>query len=303
MIQLLTLFSDNILPIFLTAGAGYLLARYSQLNPRSLSQSIFYIFSPCLLYKLLANSQLSNGDITSMMLFTCLVTGSLGLITWLTVKMTSLSRRTQTAVLLTSMFMNSGNFGLPVILFAFGEAGLSYASLFFVTNMIITYTFGVFIASMGTAPLKESLVNLFKNPAIYAVALAFIALKTGWSLPLPVDRTVNLLSDAAIPGMSVLMGMQLQKVDWRSKITPLALTSFFRLLAAPGIAMLAASLFNLSGPAYQSGVLESAMPSAVFCTVLATEYDTEPQFVTAAVIVTTLLSPFVLTPLLAFLGA
>ena len=69
------------------------------------------------------------------------------------------------------------------------------------------------------------------------------------------------------------------------------------------IAILAAPLFNLSGAAYQSGVLESAMPTAVLCTVLATEYDAEPEFVTAAVITTTLLSPLVLTPLLAFLGA
>jgi predicted permease len=37
--------------------------------------------------------------------------------------------------------------------------------------------------------------------------------------------------------------------------------------------------------------------------VLATEYNVEPSFVTAAVFTSTLLSPLTLTPLLAFLGA
>lgn len=303
MSQLATLFLDNLLPIFLAAGAGYFLSRFSQLNPRALSQVIFYIFSPCLLYKLLTNSQLSNGDIIKIMLFASLVILSIGALTWVAVSLLRLPRRTQAAVLLSSMFMNSGNFGLPVILFAFGEAGLGYASLYFVTNLIFNYTFGVVIASMGTAPIKESILNLFKIPAIYAVVLAFFSLQTGWQLPLPVDRTINLLGDASIPSMLVLLGMQLKSVDWRGKITPLALTSFMRLLAAPAIAILAAPLFNLSTAAYQAGVLESAMPTAVLCTVIATEYDSEPEFVTAAVITTTLLSPLVLTPLLAFLGA
>lgn len=303
MSQLAALFLDNLLPIFLAAGAGFLLSKFTQLNPRSLSQVIFYIFSPCLLYKLLTNSQLSNGDIIKIMLFASLVILSVGAITWIAVRLMRLPRRTQAAVMLSTMFMNSGNFGLPVVLFAFGEAGLGFASLYFVTNLIFNYTFGVVIASMGTAPLKESFLNLFKIPAIYAVILAFFSLRTGWELPLPVNRTVNLLGDASIPGMLVLLGMQLQSINLRGKILPLALTNFLRLLVAPAIAILAAPLFNLSDAAYQAGVLESAMPTAVLCTVLATEYDAEPEFVTAAVITTTLLSPLVLTPLLAFLGA
>jgi predicted permease len=45
------------------------------------------------------------------------------------------------------------------------------------------------------------------------------------------------------------------------------------------------------------------MPVAVLTTILATEFDAQPSFVTAAVLITTLLSPLTLTPLLAFLGA
>jgi predicted permease len=84
---------------------------------------------------------------------------------------------------------------------------------------------------------------------------------------------------------------------------PLILTTGVRLLVAPLLAFGLTRLFGMSGPSYQAVVLESAMPVAVMTTILATEFDAEPTFVTASVLVTTLLSPLTLTPLLAFLGA
>ena len=56
MIDLLTLFANNILPIFLAAGSGYLLSKYLKVIPRTISQVGFYIFSPCLVFMLLTNS-------------------------------------------------------------------------------------------------------------------------------------------------------------------------------------------------------------------------------------------------------
>jgi len=55
--------------------------------------------------------------------------------------------------------------------------------------------------------------------------------------------------------------------------------------------------------ALQAGVVEAATPTAVLSTVLATEFNTEPTFVTTVVFTTTVLSPLTLTPLLAYLGA
>ena len=76
-----------------------------------------------------------------------------------------------------------------------------------------------------------------------------------------------------------------------------------RLVAAPLFALALNLAFRLQGPAFQAGILESAMPTAVILTVLATEYDVDPSFVSTAVFTTTLLSPITITPLLAYLGA
>jgi predicted permease len=75
-----------------------------------------------------------------------------------------------------------------------------------------------------------------------------------------------------------------------------------RLVASPLIALLLAAPFGMTGVARQAGVLEAGMPAAVMTTVLAAEFEVEPEFMTAVVFTSTLLSPLTLTPLLAFLA-
>jgi hypothetical protein len=76
-----------------------------------------------------------------------------------------------------------------------------------------------------------------------------------------------------------------------------------RLVVAPAVALGIVLLLGLSGAAMQAAISESGAPTAVFMTILATEYEVEPSFVTAAVFTSTLLSPLTMTPLIAWLGA
>lgn len=303
MSSLLALFSNNILPIFIAAGLGYLVARYLDVNPRSLSQVAFYIFSPCLVFNLLNTSQLTGDDIARMTGFAAINILAVGLLAWMAGKLLRLERRLLVAVLLTVMFSNAGNYGLSLTLFAFGEPALAYASLYFVTSAILVYTVGVTIASLGSTDLKSALIGLLKVPAVYAVVIALLFNQFGWRLALPLERTVTLLGDAAIPALIVLMGVQLQNARWNGEVVPLSLVNGMRLVASPAVALALSLPFGLEGPAFQAAILESGTPTAVLMTVLATEYNVEPSFVTAAVFTTTLLSPLTLTPLLAYLGA
>jgi predicted permease len=299
--NLLNLFLENLLPVFLVAGAGALISRRLRVEPRTLSQVTFYVLSPCLLFTLIVNSQLSNSDIARVMLFAAAVNLLVGAVAFVIGRLLKLERRMLAAVVLTSVLMNAGNYGLAVNRFAFGEVALAYASLYFVTSSILTYTVGVIIASLGTTGLKESLLNLFKIPTVYGLLLAFIFLRLGWQLPAPLNRAVTLLGNATIPTMLLLLGMQFQRISWQGKRVALAVTSVMRLLVAPALAVGLNAVFHLEGSAWQAGVLESAMPSAVITTVLATEYDLEPAFISTAVFVTTLLSVLTVTPILAYL--
>jgi predicted permease len=301
--NLLKLFADNLLPILLVAGAGYLAGKWLNVEARSVSRVVFYLFSPCLLFELLITSQINFSDMLRMTGFALASILTVGVITWTLGRLIGLERKMLAAVLLCTLTINAGNYGLSLNLFAFGEEGLVYASLFFVVSAIITYTLGVTVASMGKASLADSLKGLLKIPVTYMVPLALIFVYFDWKLPLPLDRAVSLLSDASIPAMLIVLGLQLQNNQRSYNLHALFLAGGMRLLGGLGVGLFLAAAFGLGGVAYNAGVLESSMPTAVMATILATEYEAEPAFVTTAVFASTLLSPLTLTPLLLILGA
>jgi predicted permease len=300
--ELVLLFLNNLFPLFLIAGAGFLLRRWLHVDPRSLSQVSFYIFSPSLIFNLIRNSQLEGPSILVMVLYALMIAAVMGLLAFAVGRMLGLDRTMLAAVVLCAILVNAGNYGLPVILFAFNEETLAYATLYFLANVILTYTVGVFIASIGRTSIRGSLINLVQIPGVWALLLGVLFLQTDWSLPLPVERTVDLLSGAAIPSMVLLLGLQISGIRIEGKIKPLVAVNVLRLLVSPALALALAALFGMKGASLQAGVIESAMPSAVMTTILAIQYDVDPAFVAAAVFTTTILSPFTLTPLMAFLG-
>ena len=83
-----------------------------------------------------------------------------------------LSRAELSGFLLVAMFSNGGNYGLPVVLFAFGNEALAPATVYFVTSSILTYTAGVFLAASGRRSVSRAIFGISRTPAIYGVGAA-----------------------------------------------------------------------------------------------------------------------------------
>ncbi len=304
MANLLTLFIDNLLPILIMAGLGFLVSKTLHLDPKTVSRVTFYLFSPSLVFEIVSQSELDGNAVLLIVGFALAANISVGLIGFLVSKLFHFDRKVTTAIILTTFITNAGNYGLSLNLFAFGEDALAYASIYFITSSMMVYTIGVTIASMGEASMKDSLLNLLKFPTLYALILAIIFNQTQWTLPLSIARPINLLSDATIPSMLLLLGMQLgNSNNLGDHKLPIAIASGTRLLVAPLVALGLSIPFQLEGPALQAGVTEASMPTAVMTTILATEFNVTPSLVSGIVTATTVLSPLTLTPLLAFLGS
>ena len=300
---MLRLFADNLLPVFLIAAVGAAVAARFRLDPRPLSSIAFLVFSPCLIYDILAQNRLPAAALLRMVGFACASLFVVAIVAGLIVWRLGWSRTMVAAVFLVVLLPNAANLGMPVNLFAFGDEGLAQASVFFATSATLTFTVGVFVASLGRATLGQALLGLLRVPTIWAVALALLSMRTGWSLPAPVQVTVEMLSDACIPAFLVILGMQLYGHGLKGPARPLLFAGGLRLFGGFAAGLLMATLFGLEGTARQVGILQASMPSAVICIVLATEYDVEPAFVTSVVFLTTVLSPLTLTALLSYLGA
>jgi predicted permease len=300
---LVELFADNLLPVFLAAGAGYALSAALRVDPRPVAHLGFYVLAPCLIFQVIVGSELPGGDVIRMIGFAAAVLLVPALAAGLLARRLRWPRTLVAAVVLVVLLPNAANFGLAVNLFAFGERGFAQASLFFLSSAVLTYTLGVFVASLGRTNLGNALIGLVRVPAIWAVLGAVLVVRAGIDLPSPVTRTVEMLSAACIPVFLVVLGMQLHGRGIKGPIVPVTFAVGMRLIGGSAAALVLAWAFGLEGAARQAGVLQASMPSAVICIVLATEYDVEPAFVTSVVFLTTLLSPLTLTPLLAYLGA
>jgi len=299
---LLNVFVNNLLPILLLSGAGFTLGKTLKLDPRPLGRVIFYILSPVLIFNLLTSSQLAVENILLMMGYSASVMLIVAGIAFMLGRLLRLERSLLIVVVLTTLVANNGNYGLPLIAFAFGQDALAYASIYFVTSCLLLYTVGVLIASLGHLRIKAAMLGLLKVPAIYAILLAVIFIRTGWSLPAPLQKTVELTSAGAVPAMLILLGLEMQKVAWTHNLRALSIPVVCRLLVGPLIGLALAALFGLNSTARKDGITDAGMPSAVMTTILADEYKLDVSLVTAIVFVSTILSPLTLTPLLYFLA-
>jgi len=295
-------FANNILPILLLSGAGFALGKLLHIDARSLGRVVFYVFSPVLIFDLLIQNRLKMSEAIGVISLTLCVVFIMGLITFALGILFKLERPALISILITTMFANTGNYGLPLVSFAFGEQALSYAGIYFVTTTFLFYTLGVLIASLGHMNFKEAVLGLLRVPTMYAVLLAIMINAWNIQIPAPIDRAVQLAAGGTIPLMLILLGVELTRVQFSGSIRAMQLSVSLRLLIAPIIALLFTALFGIQGYAQQGSVIQASMPSMVSATVLATEYQLDSKLVTAIVFISTLLSPLTLTPLLVFLG-
>jgi malate permease and related proteins len=299
---LISTFANNILPIVLLSGAGYALGKLLHIDPRSLGRVVFYIFGPVLLFDLLVQNQLDLGETTIVVAFALCFILTIGGLTFLLGRLLKLERPALVATVITTMFANTGNYGLPLVSFAFGEQALPYAGIYFATTTLLFYTLGVFLASLGHMSLQEAAIGLLKIPTLYALVLAILINGLNIQIPMPVARAVELAAGGTIPLMLILLGVQLTRVEFSGSQRAMQLSVALRLVVAPLVALLFAALFGLQGLTRQASVTQASMPSMVNTTVLAAEYNLDSKLVTAVVFLSTLLSPLTLTPLLVFLG-
>jgi predicted permease len=300
-VPLFSIFVSDLLPIFLVAGVGFLLARYLGASVQTLSRVSFNALAPCLVFSQLVTSPMTGLEFGRMALFCVLSTFAMGLVARLAAVPLRLDRPEVSAFLLVVMFSNGGNYGLPVVLFAFGRDALSHASVYFVTSAVLVYTVGVLLAASGRRTLRGALTGILKVPAAWAVAAAAIVLGSGVEVPLALMRPIALLGDAALPIMILVLGMQLERASTPDRPGAVAVAVMLSLVVAPIVALALASLIGLTGPARQAAVVQASMPTAVVTTILALEYDVLPGFVTSVVLLATMLSPLTLTVLIAYL--
>ncbi len=307
MLALLNIFVDNMIPVLAIAAVGVLLRRRLHVDPAMVSRMMFYVFAPALAFDAVFTSDISGGDFLRVYFGTLALMAAVGALAFLVLRWLKLavstrrqisSREFATTLVATFVF-NGANFGISIVSFAFGGEALTYAVIIYIAGSTVAWTLGPYVSSSGAASMLKSLNSILRTPVVYALALALALKAAGISeLPPALSRTSQLLADASIPLMLVLLGLQLggfRKPDrWQLLLSGAAI----RLLLAPLVAIACASLLSLDGTARSAFILQAGMPTAVLTLILAYEFDTDRDLALNLIMTTTLLSPISLTVLI-----
>jgi predicted permease len=296
-------FVNNLLPVLLCAATGFVLGRVLRPEIKTATKLAFYIFSPCLVFVSLERVKISGGEFGKLAFFTLAVSLLIGALAYVAGRLMGAGRQLIASLVVASMFVNSGNYGLAATKFAFGDGALARALVCFVFGTVIVYTLGVLIASMGKFSPLQALRQLLFVPAIYGLLAAALVRSMDWQVPIFLDRSVSMLGDASIPLMLVILGLQIARArTWpRDRVLLISVAAFLQIIATPLIALLLAHMMGLTGVTRQAAVLQASMPAAVVTTVLAVQYELDSTLVSGTVVLTTILSPLTLTPLIAYL--
>ena len=280
---------------------GFGLRRWGKVQKEALSTTIFYLFSPCLLFYSLVTSTIDVNVLLRLFGFAFVAMISMGVLGLIVGRILHFSWPATVILILAATFSNNANYGLSVIQLRFGDEGMSYGLPYMTMSSILLYTVGVLIAASGKLSLKASIKRLFQLPIVYTLILAAIVIIGRITVPAPILNGLKIASTGAIPVMLVLLGMQMADTQ-RLDALKIALPAVaLRLFISPIIGLLLAHLFNLEGLGHDSSVLQNSMPIAIATIILTTEFDVLPNAMTTAVVLTTLLSPLTLTMMIQLL--
>jgi len=280
-------------PVLAGAGLGFTWVRLGHPYPVDfVTRLVFNIGTPSLVLASLAGAEIDASTFGRTMLATALVIICMAGATFFVAK---LLRRDWRVLLSPMMYPNTGNMGLPVVLYAFGSAGFVYGITVMATVSLFQFTVGTMLASRGN-PFKA----LAKTPTVYAIAIAMALLLTDTQLPLWIANSVDLMSGFTVPLMLITLGVSLASIQVRSLRSGLGF-SLVRIPLAAGAAWLIAGWLGLPPLAQGILVLQMSMPVAVFNYLFAQRAQREPAYVASLVFCSTLLALVYLPLMLAWL--
>ncbi|WP_163538510.1 AEC family transporter [Gracilibacillus sp. YIM 98692] len=287
-------FVGVLIPIFGIFAIGYIGMKLLKIDIKPISTLTLYLMSPFLAFRTFYQNQLNmdylyfGGFLLALCfvsLLFCYVAGA--------IKKWDTSRRS--GFILSSVFMNNGNYGAPLVLLVFGEEGFHYAIILMVLQTLIMCTIGIYVAAQGGAgnrPIKVSpMKDVLKVPIIYGAILGVLFNLLNIHIDSQTMTAVDMVADATIPTIMIVLGMQLAQIRLGDiEVGRLSVAVGFRLILAPVIAFLITLPLPLDEMVKDILILMAAMPTAANTTMYALQFNATPGFVSSATLVSTILS-------------
>jgi len=281
-----------IFPLFAIVSVGFLYGRKHSPDMVSANQLNIHLFSPALIFHVLSDQSFELGAYYQLASAAFFVVIFSGLLAWPLARFMGFNVKTFVPPM---MFSNSGNIGLPLALFAFGEKALPAAVMLFIVENTLHFSVG-----MKMMNSKISLLNIIKIPMVLAAILGLSYSLTGWQLPSVVSTSVEMLGQVAIPLMLFSLGVRLTSIDlqdWRIGIAGAIICPATGII----VVLLMSPFLSLNELQYGQLLIFGALPPAVLNFMIAEKYQQQPKQVAAIVLMGNLGSLITIPAVLYFL--
>lgn len=279
-------------PVFLLAAVGFIWVKFGfEYRMQFVTRLSMTLAVPCLVFVSLMQTEIEAGSLATLSLAALAAYAGVGVVVAVLVWLRGLDARTFINPL---VFGNTGNLGLPLALFAFGETGLGYAVVVFAIMGILSFTVGVWLVSGGGNPLK-----VLREPLVGATLLGALFLWQGWHTPTFLTNALDLIGQMAIPMMLITLGVAVARLRPSHLIRSVGL-SLVKLVICTAVPVAVGLWFGLEGIALAVLIVQVATPVAVTSYLLAEKYGADSDAVAGLVVASTVLSVLYLPLILAF---
>lgn len=282
-------------PIFLIVGAGWLMDRKFRIHLESLVKLNIYLLVPAFIFTRVVSAELGGSEALRIASFTLATIALMFIGSLIAGRIFRMRRQERQALSLAAMFYNCGNYGLPLVILAFGNAAGAVQIFVLATMNVSTYTIGLFLAQghgEGTGSHRQALMKVLRQPTLYAL-FAGLACR---SLHLPVQavnwiwQPLDIIQSCLIGIALLTLGVQMSQTKPARFQAPLWSAILLRLIISPALAVLLTMAFGFSRDVSVALILATAAPTAVNTALLSHEFGGDVPFSTSAVYYTTLLS-------------
>lgn len=300
MLQLVTVFVNVIIPVFILVAIGYVASKKLQLDLRTLSRFSYFILTPAFVFGYMSSANVDLNLASRMIGF--ITTAYLGsaFIAFLVGRLLRRGERMTTAYVMLAVFGNVGNFGLPISQFAQGKEAVVPSAIYFLANLVLAFIVCVWAANSKQSKWR-AMASVVKTPALIALVVAIFFNVIEINAPLFVTRPVELLSGGLIATMLVTLGAQLAASGIPKPTFDMLIAIAIRLISGPVLAFAFVGVFGLTGLERNVGIIQASMPTAVLVSLIAFEYDAMPEFIAPTVLLSNVLSIVSLTIVLALI--
>jgi predicted permease len=292
-----TIVLSVILPIFIIIGIGALLDRRFTLDLPTMSRLNFYVFVPALGFVKLLEANVGAGEMLRVGAFTAAQMILLFALAWAVFSLPALRNR-RTVGTLGVVLNNCGNYGLPLVLLAFGDSLVGVLIVIITVQNLFTFTAGIWLFEhQGRSPWA-ALGNMAKIPVIYSIAAALLVRGLHWMPPETIMAPMHYLSDGLIAVALLTLGVQLSRARPAGAPGPVAAVTVGRLLAAPLLTAAMLPFFHFTAPVAAVLLVIAGAPVAVNLSILTAEYRRDQDLAAQSIFLSTLLSAATLAVIL-----